>query len=66
MYDWNNDGKIDYKDDAFYNNVVVKNEDNKSSTGGNKSNYASSGLSSGWKWFFIICIAYFIIKLIGS
>ena len=72
--DWNNDGKHDWKDDAFYNNVIAP--DNKShasshNTGsGNKNSnnthYSSSGSSNGWAWFIIICVVYFLIKLIGG
>lgn len=30
MMDWNQDGKHDYKDDSFFYNVVLKNEEDNS------------------------------------
>ena len=73
MLDWNHDGKIDYKDHAFYNNVVEpemkKSENSSSSNGSNKSYYQPSsteGGRSGIKIFVGICVLYLIIKLIGG
>ena len=66
MIDWNHDGKYDWKDDAFFHNVVMKdfekNEDTKSN-----SSYSDSSTSSsnGLTWFIVLCVVYFIIKLIG-
>ena len=73
--DWNNDGKYDWKDDAIYNNVIApenKSHSSSHNTGsGNKNSnnnahYSSSGSSNGWAWFIIICVVYFLIKLIGG
>ena len=73
MLDWNHDGKIDYKDHAFYNNVVEpgmkKSENSSSSNGSNKSSYQPSsieGSGSGIKIFVGMCELYLIIKLIGG
>ena len=71
MLDWNHDGKIDYKDHAFYNNVVEpgmkKGENSSSSNGSNKNSYSSTeGSGSGIKIFVWICVLYLIIKLIGG
>lgn len=72
--DWNNDGKHDWKDDAFYNNVIAP--DNKSSgssyngssnhknSNDNSHNPSSSGSSNGWAWFIVICVVYLLIKLL--
>ncbi len=71
--DWNHDGKIDYKDHAFYNNVVEpglkKNEKNSSNSGSNKESSTPSyreGDGKGGAIFIGICVLYLIIKLIGS
>ena len=72
--DWNHDGKHDWKDDAFYNNVIApENKDSSSFHSGssgnknsNNTNYSSSSSSNGWAWFIVICIFYFLIKLIGG
>ena len=73
MLDWNHDGKIDYKDHAFYNNVVEpgmkKCENSSSGNGSNKSSYQSSsteGNGRGINIFVGICVLYLIIKLIGG
>ena len=75
MLDWNHDGKIDYKDHAFYNNVVEpgikKDASSCSSSSSNKitsskSNYTSESNSNGWTIFIVICVVYFFIKLIGG
>ena len=72
MLDWNHDGKIDYKDHAFYNNVVEpgtkKSENSSSSNSSNKSFYqpsSSEGSGSSIKIFVGICVLYLIIKLLG-
>lgn len=36
-FDWNKDGKKDYRDDAFYNNVINKEEHSTKSQGNGKS-----------------------------
>lgn len=73
MLDWNHDGKIDYKDYAFYNNVVesgMKGSENFSR--GNDIHKKSSTTSSsaetnrGAGIFIGICILCLIIKLMGG
>ena len=73
MLDWNHDGKIDYKDHAFYNNVVEpgikKSEKPSLDNGSNKKSSASSsteGSGKGVAIFIAICVLYLIIKLIGD
>ena len=69
MIDWNHDGKYDWKDDAFLHNVVMKDSEkqdgsksnNKTSSSGSSSTSSNSGLI----WFLVLCIVYFIIKLIA-
>lgn len=72
--DWNNDGKHDWKDDAFYNNVIAT--DNKSSgssyngssnhkkTNGNSHNSSSSDSSNGWTLFIVFWVVYILVKLL--
>lgn len=66
--DWNHDGKHDWKDDAFFHNVVMKDSEKETS---NKncnhisSNSSSSGSNNGIIWFVVLCVVYFIIKLIA-
>ena len=72
--DWNHDGKIDYKDHAFYNNVIEpgsKNTSTQNTSSTRKttsSNSQSSSESSGQGWAIVvgICILYLFIKLIGG
>ena len=72
MLDWNHDGKIDYKDHAFYNNVVepgMKKDEKSLSSDGQKHSSGSSPAESsgkGWVIFIGICIVYLFIKLIGG
>ena len=73
MLDWNHDGKIDYKDHAFYNNVVepgIKKSENSSLDNDSckKSSTSSSteGSGNGTAIFIVICVLYLIIKLIGG
>ena len=75
MLDWNHDGKIDYKDHAFYNNVVepgMKKDSSSRSSGSsnkntsNQSHYTAETNSNGWTIFIVICVVYFFIKLIGG
>ena len=73
MMDWNHDGKIDYKDHAFYNNVVEpglkKNEKHSSINGSNKESSTQSSAEGGGKGAVIlvgITVLYLIIKLIGA
>ena len=58
--DWNNDGRIDGRDYAHYKSVI--DTDDGSSSG---SSYSSGeGIGAGG-WLFIICIIYFILKILG-
>ncbi len=75
MFDWNHDGKIDYKDHAFYNNVVEPGMKKDSSScpssssnknTGNQSHNTSDSNSHGLAIFIAICVVYFFIKLIGG
>lgn len=70
MIDWNHDGRIDYKDHAFYNNVVepgMKKSGNSVSDNSNKSySTTTGGVGSGTKIFIAICVLYFILELIGG
>ncbi len=66
--DWNHDGKHDWKDDAFFHNVVMK--DSEKETRDKNCNHTSSGSSSsnsnnGIIWFIVLCVVYFIVKLIA-
>ena len=69
MLDWNHDGKHDWKDDAFFHNVVMKDSDKgtetKSSNSGSSSTNSSGSSSNGLTWFIVLCVVYFIIKLIA-
>ena len=61
--DWNGDGKHDWKDDAFYNNIIDNNSNNNSS-GHNYGNNTTG--SNGWVVFgVIIFIVYVIAKILG-
>ena len=75
--DWNHDGKIDYQDHAFYNNVIEPSSKNTSTqntsptrkttsskTSNSQGSFESSG--QGWAIFIGICILYLFIKLIGG
>ena len=72
MLDWNHDGKIDYKDHAFYNNVVepgMKKDEKSLSSGVHKHASGPSSTESSGKGrviFIGICVAYLFIKLIGG
>lgn len=67
MIDWNNDGKIDHKDDAFFYNVVVKDSEKESNAKSGNSSSKSSNTSSSWVgWVVLLCIAYLFIKIIGD
>ncbi len=68
--DWNHDGKIDYTDHAFYNNVVepgMKRDEPSLSGKSNKTTQSNSSEYKGSGAFFIgLCVLYLIIKLIGG
>ena len=65
--DWNHDGKHDWKDDAFFYNIVIKDSDTE--TNNKNCNHTASGSSNstgnGLVWFIVFCVVYFIIKLIA-
>ena len=67
--DWNHDGKHDWKDDAFFHNVVMKDSGKKDSSKSNNktssSGASSTSLSNGLTWFIVLCVVYFIVKLIA-
>ena len=58
--DWNNDGRIDGREYAHYKSVI----DTSNSSSGNSLYSGSNGLT-GAKWFVILLITFFILKLIG-
>ena len=58
--DWNHDGKHDWKDDAFYHNVVSDDANKKC-----ESSSSSSG-SSGAVWFLVLFIVWIFSKIIGG
>ena len=70
MIDWNHDGKIDYKDEAFFHNVVLKGEekDKELEEKGTipYSHSTSSDSGNGAKWFFIILFIYIFMQIIGG
>ena len=72
MFDWNNDGKHDWRDDAFYNNVIAPKDKSSSYSCGGSSNHNNSSnnnhyssSSNGWAWFVVVCVIYLLIKLIA-
>lgn len=73
--DWNHDGKHDWQDHAFYNNVVEsgmkKDSSLRSASSFNKNTSnqllnTSESNSHGLTIFIVICVVYFFIKLIGG
>ncbi len=71
MIDWNHDGKIDYKDDAFFHNVVLKGEEKDKEMEEKQgitpySHSTSTNSSNGLKWFFIILFVYIFMQIIGG
>ena len=64
--DWNNDGKHDYHDDAFYFYVVSENAKQKCESSNNSSKSGASPNGKSALWVFILFIVWFIIKLIGG
>ena len=72
MLDWNHDGKIDYKDHAFYNNVVEPGIGGENSSADRDIDRKSSARSSSAETgsgvgillgILVLCL---IIKLIGG
>lgn len=63
--DWNNDGKHDWKDDSFFQNVVLKDAEKQEEEKSNKnsSSLQESNSSKGLVCFVILCIVYFLSKL---
>ena len=70
--DWNGDGKHDYQDHSFYNNVIAPTEQKESQgSSSKKGNYTSNNdiqttVPTGFVWFIIIGVIYLFIKLIGG
>lgn len=71
--DWNHDGKHDWQDHAFYNNVISDSGKECSSQSGrtnsnkNNSSYNEGSSGCGWvTWLFVIWIIDIIIKLFGD
>lgn len=58
--DWNNDGKIDGRDYAFYKSMI--DTDSGSSSGGSSF---GEGLGSG-KWIVLAIIVYVVLKIMGA
>ena len=62
--DWNHDGNRDWKDDAFYNNIVSEEyEKNGDRSNGSYSSGESSSSNSSVTWFVVLCVICFLIKL---
>ena len=62
--EWNCDGNHDWKDDAFYNNVVSEEcEKNGDRSNGSCSSGESSFSHSSVTWFVVLCVICFLIKL---
>jgi hypothetical protein len=59
--DWNNDGRVNAHDFAHYKSLI----DTGSSSSGSSS-YSSSNGSTGAKWFVILILVIFILKLNGT
>ena len=53
--DWNGDGNHDWRDDAFFHNVINSDENSSNSTHGSNGS-SSSGIGSGWVIAIIILI----------
>ena len=72
MLDWNHDGKIDYKDHAFYNNVVEPGIGGENSSAGRDIDRKSLARSSsaetgrGVGIFIGVVVLCLIIQLIGG
>ena len=73
--DWNHDGKHNWQDHAFYNNVVEpgmkKDSSLRSASSSNKNtsnqlHNTSESNSHALTIFIVICVVYFFIKLIGG
>ena len=73
--DWNHDGKFDWKDDAFYHNVVepgIEKDRRASQVSSNKNNNSIPSTSSadskgaGWIIFIILCVLCLIGGLLGD
>ena len=70
--DWNNDGKHDWQDHAFYNNVIDSNDKQVEHSVGrntgkqNSNGYTSQSSGKGVFIVVLICVGYLLIKLISS
>ena len=68
MMDWNHDGKHDWQDHAFYNNVISDNDKKSSSqsgeSNGSKNQHSSTGsFGGGWMvWLFVLWIISLFLK----
>lgn len=73
MIDWNQDGKHDYEDHTFYNNVVEPKTkklslDNKSSStyrNTETNTHTTFSCNSGLIWFIVLYVLYGLIKLLA-
>ena len=72
MLDWNHDGKIDYKDHAFYNNVVEPGIGGENSSADRDidrkslARYSSAETGRGVGIFIGVVVLCLIIQLIGG
>ena len=70
--DWNNDGKHDWKDHAFYNNVISQNDKSEASSSSKSTNSSHNNNSSeassncGLTVFIALILVYMFLKLIGG
>ena len=67
--DWNHDEKHDWKDDAFYHNVVSEDTNKKSEKSNNfysRGRSSSSSSGSGTVWFLVLFIVWILSKIIGG
>ena len=72
MMDWNQDGKHDYKDDSFFYNVVLENEEenntnekefsaNKAGDDSSRNHLENSGSPWAWGLLFIGVLLIFLL-----
>lgn len=65
-FDWNKDAKKDHRDDAFYNNVINKEEHSTKSQGNSKSfhkSHESSGVGGTGVLFLLLLLFYILTKI---
>ncbi len=66
-FDWNKDEKKDYRDDAFYHNVINKEEHSTKSQDNGKSfnqSHESSGVGGGGVLFLVLLLFYVLTKIL--